>query len=116
MPAAIGKGAGRAFRSRIGSRPEGAPIDWREWRADEFMGAFLTPPRQLARAFAREAGELGLQLRWRGTEIPTPSLSPGAVGWSTIDGIAGSLAEQFGVSESFIGVRLRRYGLVTVKE
>jgi hypothetical protein len=34
------------------------------------------------------------------------------VGWSAIDAIAGALAEEFGVSESFIGVRFRKYGLV----
>jgi len=116
MPAAMAKGTARAFRSRAEARAPEAPIDWREWRADEFMGAFLTPRRQLTRAFTREASGYGLTLRWRGGEIPRPWLSAAVVGWSVIDAIAATLAEEFGVSESFIGVRLRKYGLVTIKE
>jgi Zn-dependent peptidase ImmA (M78 family) len=116
MPAAMAKGTARAFRSRAEVRAPEAPIDWREWRADEFMGAFLTPRRQLTRAFTREAAAYDLPLRWRGGEIPAPWLSANVVGWGVIDGIAGALAEQFGVSESFIGVRLRKYGLVSIKE
>jgi hypothetical protein len=38
------------------------------------------------------------------------------VGWSVIDAITGALAEEFGVSESFMGVRLRKYGLVNTRE
>jgi hypothetical protein len=34
------------------------------------------------------------------------------VGWSKIDAIACALAEEFGVSESFMGVRFRKYRLV----
>lgn len=37
MPAAVAKGAARAFRSAAIAAREAAPIDWREWRADEFM-------------------------------------------------------------------------------
>lgn len=116
MPAAMAKGTVRAFRSRADARAPEAPIDWREWRADEFMGAFLTPRRQLTRAFTREAAGYGIPLRWRGGEIPTPWISAAVVGWGVVDSLAGALAEEFGVSESFIGVRLRKYGLVTVKE
>lgn len=116
MPAAMAKGTARAFRSRAEARSPEAPIDWREWRADEFMGAFLTPRRQLTRAFTREAAGYDIPLRWRGGEVPTPWLSAAVVGWSVIDAIAGALAEEFGVSESFIGVRLRKYGLVAIKE
>jgi hypothetical protein len=116
MPAAMAKGTARAFRSRAEARAPEAPIDWREWRADEFMGAFLTPRRQLTHAFKREASGYGLSLRWRAGNVPTPWLSAAAVGWSVIDAIAGALAEEFGVSESFMSVRLRKYGLVSIKE
>jgi hypothetical protein len=116
MPAAMAKGTARAFRSRAEARAPEAPIDWREWRADEFMGAFLTPRRQLTHAFKREASGYGLQLRWRSGHVPTPWLSAAAVGWSVIDAITGALAEEFGVSESFMGVRMRKYGLVNIKE
>jgi hypothetical protein len=90
-----------------------APIDWREWRADEFMGTFLAPKRQLARAFAREASALGATIRWNVVdEIPTPCIAAKEVGGSEIDAIACALAEEFGVSESFMGVRFRKYRLV----
>lgn len=113
MPAAMSTGTARAFRSCVETRAVDAPIDWREWRADEFMGAFLTPRRQLARSFAREAAMHGVPLRWNvDGEIPTPSISASATDWCVIDAIASALGEEFGVSESFIGVRLRKYRLV----
>jgi hypothetical protein len=113
MPAAMGAGARRTFRTRRDSDSTSAPIDWREWRADEFMGAFLTPKRQLARSLAREASMHGVALRWRVDEdVPTPTVAANEMNSSAIDAIAGALAEEFGVSGSFIGVRLRKYELV----
>jgi hypothetical protein len=32
-------------------------IDWREWRADEFVGTFLVPPGRLSQAVVRRASE-----------------------------------------------------------
>jgi hypothetical protein len=113
MPAAVAKGAARAFRSGAVAVRHPAPIDWREWRADEFMGAFLAPRRQLARAFAREAAAFGAAIRWKVIdEIPTPCVAANEAGWPAIDAIAGALAEEFGVTSAFIGVRLRKYGLI----
>lgn len=113
MPAAMITGTARAFRSCVGARTADAPIDWREWRTDEFMGSFLTPKRQLARSFVREAATHGVAVRWNvDGEIPTPSISANVTDWCVIDAIAVALAEEFGVSESFIGVRLRKYRLV----
>jgi hypothetical protein len=113
MPAAMGAGARRTFRTRRDSDSASAPIDWREWRADEFMGAFLTPKRQLARSLAREASAHGVALRWRVDEdTPTPTVAANEMNRSVIDAIAGALAEEFGVSECFISVRFRKYGLV----
>lgn len=116
MPAAVAKGAARAFRSGAIAVQDAAQIDWREWRADEFMGAFLAPRRQLTRAFTREASSLGLPLQWRSDgEIPAPSIVSGDVSGSALDAINIALAEQFGVTETFIGVRLRKYRLVTIR-
>jgi hypothetical protein len=113
MPAALTAGSARAFRSGLKAPAKDAPIDWREWRADEFMGAFLAPKRQLARAFAREASALGATIRWNVVdEIPTPCIAAKEVSGSEIDAIACALAEEFGVSESFMGVRFRKYRLV----
>lgn len=113
MPAAVARCAARAFRGGAIKGRNATPIDWREWRADEFMGVFLAPRRQLARAFAREASAFGAAIRWKVIdEIPTPHVAAIDAGWSAIDAIAGALAEEFGVTSAFIGVRLRKYGLV----
>jgi Zn-dependent peptidase ImmA (M78 family) len=113
MPAAMGAGARRTFRTRRDSDSTSVPIEWREWRADEFMGAFLTPKRQLARSLAREASAHGVALRWRVSEdIPTPTIAANEMNRCILGAIAGALAEEFGVSESFISVRFRKYGLV----
>jgi hypothetical protein len=115
MPAALGGRARRAFRTRTDQAraKAGAPIDWAEWRADEFMGAFLVPPEQLARALAREASTFDLRLGWRADRNgrPTPFVDADArdlrVGW-----LADQLAEFFGVTGPFMATRLRRSGLV----
>lgn len=113
MPAASEAGSARAFRSRAAMAPEGAAIDWKEWRADEFMGAFLAPKRQLTRAFTREASRHGLTLHWIvDEEIPSPFVRAREAGWTLIEGIAADVAEEIGVSDTFVAVRLRKYGLV----
>jgi hypothetical protein len=112
MPAAMAKGAARAFRSsRQGNASQVS--DWREWRADEFMGAFLAPKRQLARAFAREAAAHGIAFRWRQDRgVPTPFIRAEETSAGAVDAMIGTLAAQFGLSDSFVGVRLQKYGLV----
>ncbi len=111
MPAALTAGSARAFRSGLKAPAKDAPIDWREWRADEFMGAFLAPRRQLTRAFIREASAVGASIAWCG-EAPTPCMKTSRNGWSAIEAIVAALAGEFGLSESFIVVRLRKYGLI----
>jgi len=113
MPAAMAGRTARAFRSRVEARAADAPVDWREWRADEFMGAFLAPRRQLTRAFMREASAVGASIAWRGDdESPTPYMKASRNGWSVIETIVATLAGEFGLSEPFIAVRLRKYGLI----
>jgi hypothetical protein len=114
MPAAMVGGTARAFRSRVEARAADAPIDWREWRADEFMGAFLAPRRQITRAFMREASAIGASIAWRGgdSDAPTPCMKASRNGWSAIEAIVTALAGEFGLSESFIAVRLRKYGMI----
>jgi hypothetical protein len=115
MPAAMAKGSARAFRSCVEPRAPEAPIEWREWRADEFMGAFLAPRRQLTRSFTRQTTSHGIRLRWRTSrDIPAPFVAAAEVGWNTIDSIVLALAEEFGLTESFISVRLKKYGLVAI--
>jgi hypothetical protein len=113
MPAAMNGGTARTFRSRVEARAADASIDWREWRADEFMGAFLAPRRQLTRAFMREASAMGASISWRGNDdVPAPCMRASKNGWSVVEAIVATLAGEFGLSESFIAVRLRKYGLI----
>ena len=82
MPAAMGGNIRRTFRTSVApaiARP-GAPIDWVEWRADEFMGAFLVPADKLARVLPKHASALDLPFRWRaapdGRSVPFVDLDP----------------------------------------
>jgi hypothetical protein len=114
MPAAMAKGISRTFHSSQIATADSASSDWPEWRAGEFMGGFLTPRRQLTRSFTRQASLLGLPLRWRGDrDVPRPFMATGEVGGSAIDAITSALAEEIGLSEAFIAVRLQKYQLVT---
>ena len=113
MPAVLGKSR-KAFQASVeAATVRGAPIDWTEWRADAFMGAFLVPFDRLARAIAKEAGALGIPFRWRsapsGLPVPFLDVDPNAeaVGW-----LIDLLAEIFGVTPAFIAVRLKKAGLV----
>jgi hypothetical protein len=112
MPAAMAAGAMRAFRSSPGAPAIGPVVDWKEWRADEFMGAFLAPRRQLTRSFTRQATSLGARVRWEDGEKPMPFITQHNEDRSMVDAIAFALAEEFGVSEALIAVRLRKYRLV----
>jgi hypothetical protein len=72
------------------------------------IGAALTGAVPMASASA-----FGAAIRWKVIdEIPTPYVAANEAGWSAIDAIAGALAEEFGVTSAFIGVRLRKYGLI----
>lgn len=113
MPAAFGAGSRRTFRttSAAGSLLDQTPIDWSEWRADEFMGSFLVPPDRLARALARQAGAQGLKVSWAGAGGGRPKIEIAfdepELGWLT-----DALAETFGVSTAFMAVRLHKSGFI----
>ena len=89
---------------------------WSEYRANEFMGGLLAPPDLLHRTMVRRAGEFGVTL-------VNGSDHAGKPGYPVIDGRRWGMVEQdvllddlagiFGVSPSFIWVRLRKYRLVT---
>jgi len=115
MPAAMGGNIRRTFRTSVApaiAKP-GAPIDWVEWRADEFMGAFLVPAEKLARVLPKHASALDLPFRWRaapdGRSVPFVDLDPseGALGLLVDD-----LAEAFGVTAAFMSVRLAKGGFI----
>lgn len=115
MPAAMGGNIRRTFRTTAApaiAKP-GAPIDWVEWRADEFMGAFLVPADKLARVLPKHASALDLPFRWRaapdGRSVPFVDLDPseGSLGL-----LVDELAEAFGVTAAFMSVRLAKGGLI----
>ena len=112
---------GRAFRLVTpgpehlrNSRTTDGPMDWAEFRANEFMGAFLAPPAALRRALHRlcrrfqvplveEVSRKGLaQLKADFTGRHADKLEPAVY----------ELAEDFGLSPTFVVVRLRKYGLI----
>ena len=83
--------------------------DWREFRANEFMGALLVPRPLLHRELVRRSIALSLPLLDRGEDQPVLRAAGGPV---RVEELLFDLAERFGVSTAFIGSRLRRYALV----
>jgi hypothetical protein len=115
MPAAMGGNIRRTFRTSVApaiARP-GAPIDWVEWRADEFMGAFLVPADKLARVLPKHASALDLPCRWRAApdvrSVPFVDLDPSE---GTLGLLVDDLAEAFGVTAAFMSVRLAKGGFI----
>lgn len=88
----------------------GEEIDWREWRANEFMGAFLAPRDLVRRHVMRLAASMRIPMR-EGARGRVIDAAKG--GYEVVEALAVELAELFGVSIGFVEVRLRKYGLVT---
>jgi hypothetical protein len=84
-------------------------IDWREFRANEFMGALLVPCVLLQRELVRRAVAFGLALRDIGGGLPVlrKTCDP-----HRIEGLLIDLGERFGVSATFMEYRLHRYSLI----
>jgi hypothetical protein len=84
-------------------------MDWREFRANEFMGALLAPRPLLHRQLVRRSISLDLPLydAGGGELVIRASGDP-----TRIDELLFDLAERFGVSTAFIEYRLHRYALV----
>lgn len=85
-----------------------------EWRANEFMGASLTPPFQLHRELLRQARSEELVLvRAPHCGRPTwPVLDGNKNDPDAVAGVIDVVAQEFGVSPRFVEVRLQRYGLI----
>jgi hypothetical protein len=85
--------------------------DWPEWRANEFMGAFLAPRTLVHQELVKRAASLGLpMLAQSGTRLPLVNGAKTESGG--LDVLSMDLAETFGLSNGFMAVRLRKYGLV----
>jgi hypothetical protein len=96
-----------------GERDNKVGINWPEWRANEFMGAFLAPRRLLHRHMHKRAAALGIPLISLGRDEDLPVVNGSKAGFDAVETLAIELAETFGVSIPFTQVRLRKYGLVT---
>jgi|GEM_PF-546410 len=102
------------------SRTAGGPMDWQEFRANEFMGAFLAPEELLRRALFRLCKRLWVPLvEEEQAQQGLPGLGGGSMkadftasNAQKLEPAIYELAEEFGLSPSFIQVRLRKYGLV----
>jgi hypothetical protein len=79
-----------------------------EWRANEFMGAFLAPPGMLRRQMLKVIAELGLP---RSASISgLPILDIGRLGPWQVQAVADELAERLGLTLALIEYRLHLYG------
>lgn len=84
-------------------------IDWREFRANEFMGALLAPRALLHRELVSRAISLKLPLVDVGEDQPVLRAKADPM---RVEELLLDLAERFGVSASLIEYRLHRYELV----
>ena len=89
--------------------------DWREWRANEFMGAFLTPRRLLHVHMHKRAAGLRIPLLALDRSEALPVVNGRKASFDAIEALAIELAELFGLSLPFMLVRLRKYGLISAK-
>lgn len=112
MPAVLGK-ARKAFQTAVHSATAQPGVDWSEWRADTFMGAFLAPLDQLSRAVVKQAAAMNIGVRWRSAENgrSTPSLDVDPNAYE-IDWLVDALAEAFGLTPAFMAVRLKKGGFI----
>jgi len=89
-----------------------AGIDWPEWRANEFMGAFLAPRALLHRHTLNRAAALRIPLHTGDRPSDLPVVNGKRASFEQKETLAIELAELFGLSLPFILVRLHKYGLV----
>jgi Zn-dependent peptidase ImmA (M78 family) len=112
VPAMLGQ-PGRCYRSATTAAELDRGTQALERRANEFMGALLTPPVRLHTRLLAHARSEGLKLTRaiNAGRAASPVLSRD----NPLDAIAGviaALAGDFGVSDRFIAVRLEMYGLI----
>ena len=96
------------------SRTADGPMDWAEFRANEFMGAFLAPPTALRRTLRRLCQRFEVPLVEETSRSGRARIKADFTGRHVckLETAVFELAEDFGLSPAFIAVRLRKYGLV----
>jgi hypothetical protein len=100
-------------------RVESGDIDWSEFRANEFMGAFLAPEGSLRDSLYDLCLKMRVPLVNGDRQVQLPGLPAGARQAdfsgrhaSDLEYAVCELARERGLSPSFIRVRLKKYGLV----
>jgi hypothetical protein len=97
------------------SRTSSGGMNWEEYRANEFMGAFLAPPAWLHKRFMSLAFEFGFPLTDRRQHFGVeglPVLADSRRPLPELEHLFDQLAGEFGVSSQFIRVRLLKYRLI----
>ena len=107
--------ASRRYRRLGGSLHGSDEMDWNEWRANEFMGAFLAPPVAFHQSLVRLANEHGLPLLNRPSlgKIGLPIIDIRRADVDALEETVDRLGEAFGITPDFARVRMRKYGLIT---
>jgi Zn-dependent peptidase ImmA (M78 family) len=98
---------GRRPALNLGRRSE---TDWREWRANEFMGALVVPQDALHKEFVKLAA--AHEFRFVAGKQRLPAVKDSSIDPDRLNDVFEQLAELFGVSASFIAVRSKKYGLI----
>jgi hypothetical protein len=98
----------RRFRRVVRRYRSAARPSTEEWRANEFMGAFLVPPTLLRHQIRKVLGELRLPRHL--SSSGRPMLDASRLGFAEVEAVVAELAQRFGLSMSFIEYRLVRYG------
>jgi hypothetical protein len=91
------------------ARPRTGP-EWEEWRANEFMGAFLAPMRLLHSQMLQVCA--GIRVPRRANAFGRLVIDGRKVDRDVIQLVIDEVAERFGLSSDFIDYRFRRYQLV----
>ncbi|WP_127752675.1 hypothetical protein [Devosia sp. 1566] len=86
------------------------PMNWVEWRADEFMGSLLAPAKVIHAHMLRVC--IALRVPRRANEQGRLMINGNKAGNDLIQAVIDELAEIFGLSSVFIEYRLQRYGFV----
>ena len=102
------------------SRTGTGPIDWSEFRANEFMGVFLAPEDSVRNGLYRLCRRMKVPLvdkdsqqqRLPGFAGGCPQADFSGRHASSLEPAIHELARERGLSPSFIRVRLKKYGLV----
>ena len=103
------------YEDMYGGRLLASAIDWCEWRANEFMGAFLAPRSLLHRHLHKRAAALQVPLVEAASADDLPIVNERRASSEALEALLIELAEIFGLSIEFIRVRLRKYQLLACR-